>query len=118
VAAFNWVNFDATCPSCGRRSGIRAQVHIGASYKGNDTGRLHDRAYSLGDRLPWFDESQDEYASEWRQSEPVGSASEACYSSCGLCHAELYAVIVVRDFVVFSVNDVGSEAAWPAGYPK
>jgi len=118
VAAFNWVKFHATCPSCGRRAGISAQMHVGASYGGDDTGRFHDRTYSLGDRLPWFDDSESQYTSEWRESGTVGNASEACYASCGLCEAELYAVVVVKDFVVTSANDVGAQAAWPAGFPK
>jgi len=118
VAAFNWVDFRATCPSCGRRSAIRAQMHIGASYAGNDTGRFHDRTYSLGDRLSWFDQTEHRYMSEWRESENVGNASEACYATCVECQAQLYAVIVVREFIVASANDVGRESAWPAGYPK
>jgi hypothetical protein len=119
MAAYNYVTFEGTCPSCGRGATIRAQVHVASSFDGDDSGRYAHREYQLGERMAWWPPSDRRFSawSEYGQpGQPPGEALEACYSECRRCRADVFAVIRFRDLVPTEVLAVGAEAEWPQGY--
>ena len=119
MGSYNWIDQDGTCPGCNRVTIVRSQLHAGSSYSGNESGRFHDRIYTIGDRLAWFKIDESEYSNQWcEQQADVGSAVEACCASCLSCGAQLCSIVTVKDFVVCSVSAIAHERNWPSGFAK
>lgn len=120
MAAFNWIDFIANCPACQKRTTIRSQAHVAASFDGDETGRFCQRVYTLGEKLPWFPRGHRKYntwhhrGDTWKEDD----AREACYSTCQSCNAKLYAVIKFVNFTPVKVLDIGLESNWPEGYQQ
>jgi predicted RNA-binding Zn-ribbon protein involved in translation (DUF1610 family) len=120
MAAFNWILFDGACPECGSVTPIRCQTHVASDYDGDAGGRFHDRTYRFGERMAWWPESDSRYI-RWSEdcvSLPDGSSSEACYSDCTSCGAELCAVLRFEALVPRELLALRLEADWPSDYPK
>lgn len=122
VGAYNWIKLDNMCPVCGRESAIVCQTHAAASFDGDQTGRFHERAYRLGERMAWWPPDDPRFGS-WRVNGrrdgkyvAPGVDEEACYAKCGASGHELYAVIRYRNLVPEAVLDVGAIADWPGEY--
>jgi hypothetical protein len=121
MAAFNWIEIDGECPSCGRAATLRCQTHVASDFGGDDTGRFCNRVYRLGDPMAWWPRDHRKYAS-WREDsepdQPEDQAVEACYASCTACGAELYAVLRFHEVKAVEVLGVGLEVEWPANYSR
>jgi hypothetical protein len=121
MAAYNWIIADESCPSCQQRGPVRCQTHIASSYDGDETDRFCDRVYRIGDRMAWWPPGHQAF-DLWREDsepgQPPNRAVEACYSECGKCGAELFAVIQFEDLKPIAVVEVGLESQWPEGYSR
>ena len=121
MSAFNWILFDAACPSCRAASALKAQTRVASDYAGDSTGRFHDRVYRVGDIMAWWPTDHPRFAA-WRPEEALltgpDKASEACYTECVSCGASLYAVIEFESLRPTRVAAIGPEEQWPAAYPK
>lgn len=117
MAAYNWIDFEALCPDCGRGASIRAQCYVASSRSGLD-GRFHDREYRLGERMAWWAPDDPDYV-DWRDEggsvRLAGDAEvrECCYASCRRCDTELFAVIRFVRLVPTTVEAVGYDRNWP-----
>ena len=119
MGSYNWIDNSGTCPVCNRVTTVRSQLHAWSSYSGNASGRFHDRIYSIGDTLAWFEIDDTNYSYEWHEQQAdVGNAIEACYASCLSCGAPLCSVVTVCNFVVCSVSAIEHENNWPSGFEK
>jgi hypothetical protein len=120
MAAFNWLEFEATCPVCHRSGTIRAQTHVAASYDGDSTGRFHNREYRLGERMAWWAPDDRRYAA-WcddAQPAPPDGHREACYASCTNADCQLCAVVEFAALMPLRVLELCAEEDWPEGYTK
>lgn len=122
MGAYNWVDLDATCPSCGRPTTIRCQTHAAASFEGDHRGRFNDRTYRLGERMAWWDRADSRF-DEWRVNGRKDGVypsplvdEEACYSDCTACKRELYVVLRFADVTPEAVVAIGESASWPSDY--
>jgi hypothetical protein len=122
VAAFNWIDFQATCPECGRHAPVRARTHVASSRAGLQ-GAFHDRLYALGERMPWWPPDHPEYV-DWRDERgwvvivSPSEVRECCRADCRRCDAELFAVIRFVDLVPTAVEAVGYDRNWPAEFAR
>jgi hypothetical protein len=121
MAAYNWIIIEGHCPSCKQPAPIRCQTHIASSYDGDETGRFFDRVYRIGSRMAWWPEGHKDF-DRWRENsepgQPPNLAVEACYSKCGKCGIDLFAVIRFNDLKPIAVVEVGLESQWPEGYVR
>jgi hypothetical protein len=124
MAAFNWVQFRGRCPVCGPDRDIRCQTHVASDFDGLAGRRFNDRTYHLGERMAWWPPTDPRFP-EWRvngrRDDPSADPTtdfECCYSECGHCRTELYAVVKFVDVTPTEVLDVGREADWPADFWK
>jgi hypothetical protein len=114
MAAYNWIDFEATCPECGRNAPVRARCYVASSRAGG----FHDREYALGARMPWWPPGSVDDA-DWRDERGsvivVGPSEvrECCRADCRRCDAELFAVVRFVDLVPTSVEAVGYDRNWP-----
>jgi hypothetical protein len=121
MAAYNWIVIEEKCPSCQQWGSIRCQTHVASSYDGDETGRFLDRVYRIGDEMAWWPRGHRKFE-VWREegepNQPSEYALEACYSKCGGCGAELYAVIRFQHLKPIEVVEVGLESHWPESYAR
>ena len=122
MAAFNWIEFQATCPACSRECVVRAQCHVASSYDGDDAGRFHDRSYGLMQAMRWWPPSDPRW-SGWREGghaidEAGDGAVECCYANCGRCGADLFAIIRFASRVPREWIRLGLEEDWPADFSR
>lgn len=102
MGSYNWIDFEAHCPSCKQDSKIEAQCHAASSYDGvGDVKHFHNKHYRFGDPMAWYPRNHKLW-STW--AEPAGNYTasehgivERCYSTCLSCKADLIAVIEFRD---------------------
>jgi hypothetical protein len=112
---------------------VRCQTHVASSYRGDASGRFHDRAYRVGEAMAWWPRGDRRWG-EWRVwggrggvSDREGEAGEAgeadeereeeaCYADCAACGAELYVIVRFRAAVVEWVLGIGRVEDWPDGY--
>jgi hypothetical protein len=118
MGAFNWIQFEATCPACKEESTIKAQAHICSDYDGA-IERFHGKTYQIGQKMDWWQESDARYA-DWKDGDSSAGdiATECCYSECLNCGAELYAIINFASCTPVAVADMGLEKDWPLNYEK
>ena len=121
MAAYNYVEFEATCPSCHQLATIECQTHIASSFNGDKTGRFCHRTYRLGDKMLWYPLGHLRF-NKWREDsepdQPPNQAVEACYCECQNCKAELCAVIRFEEVTPVEVTFLDLETRWPEGYYK
>jgi hypothetical protein len=122
MSAYNWIEIEGRCPSCGKDTEIKCQTHFCSDYDGDNTSRFHDRTYKLGHMMAWWPSTFPRY-SEWIQSNSNNkdrylARSECCYSECLNCGAELFVVIRFNDCSPVEVLSLGLEVNWPEGYFK
>jgi hypothetical protein len=120
VAAFNWVDFKARCPACSEEAEIRSQLHVAASFEGDD-GRFCNHKYRIGDVLRWWNKDDSRY-NDWKSHEAIakkkdGSVWECCYATCAANGDKLYVIIQVSaDLKIERVLQIGPEFEWPSEY--
>ena len=123
MAAFNWIEVLVRCPVCGRVESVRCQTHVASDYDGDETGRFHDRTYSLGQKMAWWARTSARFR-QWRVDGKVDGPNEAewdeeaCHATCTGCGAELYVVIRFHENLPEKVIAIGPATAWPSGYSK
>lgn len=122
MGAFNWITIDATCPVCTWPTSIRCQTHVASTYDGDATGRFHERAYRLGERMAWWPPADPRH-DDWRDAPSAiprdgSSIDEACYADCTACGDALCVVIRFRDLVPAETCAISPEADWPDGHPS
>ena len=122
MAAYNWIHFEATCPSCHQGARVRCQTHIASDYGGDETGRFFDREYQLGDKMAWWPEGHKHFR-DWREewsgdgrNLPPNQAIEACYADCERCTTNLCAVILFENLRPVQITHLTLAADWPEGY--
>lgn len=119
MGVFNNIYVERTCPACRRVTRIECQAHVASSAGGNETGRFCLRDYELGQRMAWYapgDAGFHKWRLEGEPNQPEGQATEACYSSCTACKAELCVVIRFEDITPVEVLECVLEENWPEGY--
>jgi hypothetical protein len=119
MAAYNWVTFNAACPVCHAQTDIVAQVHVAASYSGDDV-RFHDVTYRIGNKLRWWDREHPDF-SAWTERGVTtndNTIRECCYATCANRNDELYVIIEVTDLVIDNIVETGPEDSWPNGYTR
>lgn len=108
MGAYNWLKFEARCPACGRIAELRAQIHVAASYNGDETGRFFGRTFQLGERMPWFPHDHKKYLKEWDASDgvltPLGSGHEESCAYCLSCESELIVTVEFNNLVPIGVS--------------
>jgi len=106
MAAFNYILFEATCPSCGQRATIRAQTHIASDYDGDERGRFMNHEYRVGEAMWWFMPTHPDYET-WKTWGGEGSrVSEECFATCTHCSARSRVTIDFEDTVVLGVSEL------------
>jgi hypothetical protein len=116
MGAYNDVNCRAPCPQCCVETALILQIHTASSFAGDDTGRFCMRAFSVGDKLPWWPPSHPKF-STWYDCVEVDdvldlaqfSIKERAYGSFSNCNAEFYATVSIREFVIESVENIRLE---------
>ena len=94
---------------------------MASDYDGDETGRFHDRAYSIGEPMRWWPKEEPRH-SAWKQgtlrtgSLPEDEEGEACYTTCPSCGKELYAVIRFRNRAAQQILRIGDTENWPADH--
>jgi len=122
MAAYNWINIDAMCPSCNKVVSIRCQTHIASDFGGDENGRFLHREYQLGDKMAWWPEDHKRFLNwreEWRGDSgnlQSDQAVEACYAYCENCEAKLCVVIQFENLRPVEVIRITLEEDWPDGY--
>ena len=122
MSAFNWIKFKQRCPNCKELAEIKAQSKMASSYDGLED-RFHDKEYSLGDTMKWWNENDIRY-NEWivsNQKKIINSkieVRECCYSMCASCKSNLYAVIEFSNISPTKVIELGMEEEYPNEYCK
>jgi len=118
VSAFNYVEAKCKCPACKTETTLRAQVHVAASFDGNEQGRFSGKTYRLGEPMAWW-LAEDPRHMTWSEgSDPTHKPhiGEACYAECLGCHAELCAIVEFQDLKAARVALVSLASEWPVGY--
>lgn len=120
MAAYNWIEVEASCPACEALSTIRCQAHVASSFDGDESGRFCHRTYRLGEAMAWW-APEDNGFNDWSENgdqNHLPDVHEACYASCENCKAELYVVIAFENLVPRKVLAFGLERNWPDDYWK
>jgi hypothetical protein len=87
MSAYNWIIFEAQCPSCNKEVELRCQAHVAADFGGDEIGRFCHRDYVLGQAMRWWPEEDARYKG-WRLNGKIGGPtegevdSECCYATC------------------------------------
>jgi len=122
MAAFNWIDANATCPVCGEDCSIRIQLHIAASFNSSGDGRFCNKTYRVGDRLEWWSEDHPDFASWFSRGldfeDGQNSVRECCYAEYGSHDDRLYVVVEVSNLTIAKLIELGPEDDWPSSYPK
>ncbi len=123
MSAYNWIVTMGLCPTCRQPQKLVAQTHIASDYDGDDTGRFHDRTYTLGEAMHWWPPSDSRYG-EWRanrcESTRMSSEidEEACHATCSVCGTVLFALLRFRGPRPIELLAAGLESDWPTGCLK
>lgn len=122
MSAYNWIEIESRCPSCGKEAKVKCQTHFCSDYDGDSTKRFHDRIYNLGDIMAWWPRNSPRH-SEWIESNTKNkhgydANTECCYSDCLNCGAELFVVIRFSECTPVEVLNLGLEVNWPEEYFK
>jgi hypothetical protein len=91
MGALNYLSFLGTCPACGFRGTLRAEMKLGT---------LEMREYSVGDQLEWHGESG------LRKYDPpaTGYIADYGYAECPKCDEGHWVWITVEDNRVVDVK--------------
>ena len=120
MAAFNWVDIKARCPTCSQETEIRSQLHVAASFEG-DEDRFCNQKYRVGDVLRWWNKDDPRYH-DWKSDEALakkmdGGVCECCYATCAANGDKLYVIIQVSaDLEIERVLEIGPDSEWPLEY--
>ena len=111
MAAFNELVATAKCPACGATCVLRFQVHLWASFGGDETGRFHRRTYELGQPFRWWAEADRRYsesheAIDWAPPGAGADLAERCYGKCECCATELLGTVSFRSQTATMVSAV------------
>ena len=120
MSAFNYIEAKYKCPACKTEVRLHAQCHVAASFEGNAQGRFSGKTYQLGESMAWWP-AEDPRHKTWREgSDPAHQplVGEACYAECLGCHAELCAIVELKDLKVVRVASVSLASEWPVGYVR
>jgi len=120
MAAYNWIEVEASCPACQALATIRCQTHIASSFDGDGSGRFCHRTYRLGEAMAWWTPDDNRFSGWSADADPKHrpAVEEACYALCEHCKAELYAVIAFENLVPRKLLATGLERDWPDNYSK
>ena len=119
MGAYNWVLSQQRCPACRQLSTIKSQLHIAASFDGDENGRFSNREYHLGDTLNWFTGTRLEkaYDNSYKITpDPPGVATECCYSTCNSCNFEGFVIVTLQQLKLSSITAVEALEDWPEDY--
>lgn len=119
MAAFNNVDVEIVCPACSRQAKATFQLHLAASFGGDERSRFCHINYKVGDILRWWNLDHPRYK-PWLTEDGIAfdeGYAECCYGDCSNCKADLYAIVVVKDLLIESIAEIGLERNWPAGFP-
>jgi hypothetical protein len=120
MAAFNWIEMTTRCPVCSETTLVRAQLHIAASFDGDEVGRFCDVSYSVGDKMRWW-QGDHPHFHDWMligEQTDTNTVRECCYACCSAAGDRLYLIVEVSDLLIRQIVEVGSEDAWPAKFLK
>lgn len=120
MSARNWILSRQKCPACDQITTVKSQLHIAASFDGDESGRFCNREYYLGDRISWFNgpDSRQKHWEAGNKKEPdlPGLDTECCYSSCSACHFEGYVIITLEQLKLVSITAIAHLDNWPDSY--
>ena len=129
MGAYNWIEFEGICPLCDEKSILRAQTHVASDFDGDERGRFCHRTFRIGDRMFWWEESDQRYKawkdSNWLDVQTIAeeysrdASTECCYTDCTSCGSEeLYAVVCFQSLIVTGVLQVGLDSERPEGFER
>lgn len=112
MGAYNDLIIEADCPVCHKRTTIRCQLHVGATYDGDSHGRFALHEYHLGEHLRWWPSGHRLFES-WRQdpdrTNDDGSVDECSYAGCESCRADLYVGVHFHDLTPVEILSITLE---------
>lgn len=118
MSAFNYVEVDEVCPACRQQRKLSAQVHVAASYAGDERGRFHDKTYQLGQAMDWWRAEDPRHAGWADGGDPAhrSPVQEACYATCSGCQAQLCVILEFDGPRPSRAAAVTLESQWPHGF--
>src|SRR6218665_807698 len=119
MGAYNWILSRQKCPACHQITTIKSQLHIAASFDGDESGRFCNREYYLGETMSWFKGPGTPRNCETgnkKEPELPGTDTECCYSSCSNCNFEGYVIVSLKQLKLISITAIEQLDNWPDEY--